>query len=210
MPDHINLFQKFDIWPIILRIVYSPHHVDLAALSIGIVRGTCETLSPGRNQFCGQFLLTGSNYLGVLQSTFGVELQLKHVHAVGVYGWGSVCETIIGEWLVEISQNQNVLSPLPSLIHGSNHSCWAHDILLQAECILTGVPSAPVSSSLPGKTKANVSLEPVQGLPWQLPVQAVPAAAIAPVSACAVLTLNTKKSPWRNIWVPQSQMIEID
>ena len=36
----------------------------------------------------------------------GVELQLKHVHAVGVYGWGSVCETIIGEWLVEISQNQ--------------------------------------------------------------------------------------------------------
>lgn len=36
----------------------------------------------------------------------GVELQLKHVHAVGVYGWGSVCESIIGEWLEDISQNQ--------------------------------------------------------------------------------------------------------
>ena len=33
--DHINLFQKFEIWPIILRVDYSPHHVDLAALSSG-------------------------------------------------------------------------------------------------------------------------------------------------------------------------------
>lgn len=40
----------------------------------------------------------------------GIELQLKHVHAVGIYGWGSVCETIIGEWLEDISQNQ-VLTP---------------------------------------------------------------------------------------------------
>lgn len=36
----------------------------------------------------------------------GVELQLKHVHAVGVYGWGNVCEATIGEWLEDISQNQ--------------------------------------------------------------------------------------------------------
>lgn len=36
----------------------------------------------------------------------GVELELKHVHAVGLYGWGSVCETIMGEWLEDISQNQ--------------------------------------------------------------------------------------------------------
>lgn len=33
--DHINLFQKFEIWPIILRVDYSPHRVDLAALSSG-------------------------------------------------------------------------------------------------------------------------------------------------------------------------------
>ena len=36
----------------------------------------------------------------------GIELNLKHIHAVGVYGWSSVCETIIGEWLEDISQNQ--------------------------------------------------------------------------------------------------------
>ncbi|GJX28133.1 autophagy-related protein 2 isoform X1 [Tanacetum coccineum] len=36
----------------------------------------------------------------------GVELKLKHVQAVGVYGWSSVCETIFDEWLEDISQNQ--------------------------------------------------------------------------------------------------------
>lgn len=36
----------------------------------------------------------------------GVELHLKHVQGVGLYGWSSVCETILGEWLEDISQNQ--------------------------------------------------------------------------------------------------------
>lgn len=36
----------------------------------------------------------------------GVDLQLKHVQGVGLYGWSSVCETILGEWLEDISQNQ--------------------------------------------------------------------------------------------------------
>lgn len=36
----------------------------------------------------------------------GVELHLKHVEGVGLYGWSSVCETILGEWLEDISQNQ--------------------------------------------------------------------------------------------------------
>ncbi|KAJ6936770.1 hypothetical protein NC652_011455 [Populus alba x Populus x berolinensis] len=178
----LPFFQKFDIWPIILRIDYSPHHVDLAALSSGKYVELVN-LVPWK----------------------GVELQLKHVHAVGVYGWGSVCETIIGDWLVEISQNQihKILQGLPTIRSfvavgssaaklvslpvesyrkdhkiimgmqrgtfaflkrisleavglGVHLAAGAHDILLQAECILTGVPSAPVSSSLPGKTKANV------------------------------------------------------
>jgi hypothetical protein len=30
-----NLFQKFDIWPVLVRVDYSPCHVDLAALSGG-------------------------------------------------------------------------------------------------------------------------------------------------------------------------------
>lgn len=36
----------------------------------------------------------------------GIELQLKHVHAAGMYGWGNVGETVLGEWLEDISQNQ--------------------------------------------------------------------------------------------------------
>lgn len=45
----------------------------------------------------------------MLQFMQGVELQLKHVHAAGIYGWGNVCETIAGEWLEDISQNQVVI-----------------------------------------------------------------------------------------------------
>ncbi|KAA8536012.1 hypothetical protein F0562_028490 [Nyssa sinensis] len=49
--------------------------------------------------------------------TSGVELQLKHVHAFGVYGWSSVCETIVGVWLEDISQNQihKLLQGLPPI-----------------------------------------------------------------------------------------------
>ncbi|XVE49181.1 hypothetical protein DITRI_Ditri01bG0061700 [Diplodiscus trichospermus] len=87
-------FQKFDIWPILVRVDYSPRHVDLAALR-------------------------GGKYVELVNMVpwKGVELELKHVHAVGVYGWGSVCETIIGEWLEDISQNQihKVLSGLPTI-----------------------------------------------------------------------------------------------
>lgn len=36
----------------------------------------------------------------------GVELKLTRVHGVGIYGWGSVGEMAIGEWLEDISQNQ--------------------------------------------------------------------------------------------------------
>ena len=33
-------------------------------------------------------------------------MQLKHTSAVGIYGWGSVCETVAGQWLEDITQNQ--------------------------------------------------------------------------------------------------------
>ncbi|KAJ6403537.1 hypothetical protein OIU84_015448 [Salix udensis] len=245
----LPFFQKFDIWPIILRVDYSPHHVDLAALSNGKYVELVN-LVPWK----------------------GVELHLKHVHSVGVYGWGSVCETVIGEWLVEISQNQihKILQGLPTIRSlvavgssaaklvslpvesyrkdhkiikgmqrgtiaflksisleavglGVHLAAGAHDILLQAEYILTGARSAPESWSLQGKTKANVRcnqpkdaqqgiehayeslsdglgksasalvrtpLKKFQcgasaGSALATAVQAVPAAAIAPVSACA-------------------------
>lgn len=51
----------------------------------------------------GDRLIRAAICLFLLQ---GVELRLKHVHAVGVYGWDSVCETIFGEWMEDISQNQ--------------------------------------------------------------------------------------------------------
>ncbi|XP_050212203.1 autophagy-related protein 2 [Mercurialis annua] len=87
-------FQKFDVQPVILRVDYSPRRVDLAALG-------------------------GGNYVELVNLVpwKGVELELKHVHAAGVYGWASVCETIIGEWLEDISQNQihKVLQGLPTI-----------------------------------------------------------------------------------------------
>ncbi|KAF2294790.1 hypothetical protein GH714_018105 [Hevea brasiliensis] len=169
-------FQKFDVWPTVLRVDYSPYRIDLAALGSGKYVELVN-LVPWK----------------------GVELKLKHVHAVGVYGWGNVCETTIGEWLEDISQNQmhKVLQGLPTIRSlvavgagasklvslpvesyrkdqrvlkgmqrgtiaflrsisleavglGVHLAAGAHDMLLQAEYILTRIP--PVK----GKTKPNV------------------------------------------------------
>ncbi|XP_065870946.1 autophagy-related protein 2 isoform X2 [Euphorbia lathyris] len=174
-------FQMFDVSPIVIRIDYSPRHVDLAALG-------------------------GGKYVELVNVVpwKGVELQLKHVHAVGVYGWGTVCETIVGEWLEDISQNQihKVLQGLPTIRSlvavgssaaklislpvesyrkdqrvlrgmqrgtiaflrsisleavglGVHLAAGAHDILVQAECILTRIPR-PVTRPAKGNTKRNV------------------------------------------------------
>ncbi|XP_031482681.1 autophagy-related protein 2 isoform X1 [Nymphaea colorata] len=79
----LPFFQKCDIYPSILRVDYIPQHVDLAALG-------------------------GGNYVELLNLVpwKGIELRLKYVHAAGIYGWNSVCETVIGEWLEDISHNQ--------------------------------------------------------------------------------------------------------
>jgi hypothetical protein len=34
-----------------------------------------------------------------------IDLKLKHVSAMGVYGWNSICETVVAEWLEDISKN---------------------------------------------------------------------------------------------------------
>lgn len=63
--------------------------------------------------------LRGGNYVEFVNLVpwKGVELRLKHVHAVGVYGWDSVCEKIFGEWMEDISQNQvhKLLRGLPPI-----------------------------------------------------------------------------------------------
>ncbi|XVF67592.1 hypothetical protein PTKIN_Ptkin10aG0133500 [Pterospermum kingtungense] len=173
-------FQKFDIWPILIRVDYSPRRVDLAALRDG-------------------------KYVELVNIVpwKGVELELKHVHAVGVYGWGSVCETIIGEWLEDISQNQihkvlHGLPPVRSLVAvgaaagklvssplesyrkdqrvlkgmqrgtiaflrsisletvalGVHLAAGTRDFLLHAEYMFTTIP--PVSQPLHGKKKTNM------------------------------------------------------
>ncbi|XP_028070752.1 autophagy-related protein 2 isoform X1 [Camellia sinensis] len=174
-------FQKFDMWPVLVRVDYIPCGVDLAALR-------------------------GGKYVELVNLVpwKGVELQLKHVHAVGVYGWSSVCETIIGEWLEDISQNQihkllRGLPPIRSLVAvgsgatklvslpvdsyrkdhrllkgmqrgtiaflksisieavglGVHLAAGAHEILLQAEYILTSIPPS-VQWPVQSRTKTNV------------------------------------------------------
>nr|GEV27007.1 autophagy-related protein 2 [Tanacetum cinerariifolium] len=87
-------FQKFSISPVLFRVDYIPSGVDLVALGHG-------------------------KYVELVNlfQWKGVELKLKHVQAVGVYGWSSVCETIFGEWLEDISQNQihKLLKGLPPI-----------------------------------------------------------------------------------------------
>lgn len=41
----------------------------------------------------------------------GIDLKLKHVSAMGVYGWNSICETVATEWLEDISKNQVLVFP---------------------------------------------------------------------------------------------------
>uniref|UniRef100_A0A1D1XDD5 Autophagy-related protein 2 n=1 Tax=Anthurium amnicola TaxID=1678845 RepID=A0A1D1XDD5_9ARAE len=79
----LPFFQKCDIYPSVVCVDYIPHHVDMAALR-------------------------GGNYAQLINLVpwKGIDIQLMPVHAVGVYGWGSVCETVVGEWLEDISQNQ--------------------------------------------------------------------------------------------------------
>ncbi|CAN4112202.1 unnamed protein product [Withania somnifera] len=174
-------FQKFDIWPVHLRVDYSPCRVDLAALR-------------------------GGKYVELVNLVpwKGVDLYLKHVQALGVYGWSGIFEIIIGEWLEDISQNQihkllEGLPPIRSLVAvgssaaklvslpvksykkdhkllkgmqrgtiaflrsisleaiglGVHLAAGAHEILLQAEYILTSVPP---SVTWPMQSGGNTSV----------------------------------------------------
>ncbi|MCD7449539.1 hypothetical protein HAX54_000379 [Datura stramonium] len=174
-------FQKFDIWPVHLRVDYSPCRVDLAALR-------------------------GGKYVELVNLVpwKGVDLHLKHVQALGVYGWSGICEIIIGEWLEDISQNQihkllKGLPPIRSLVAvgssaaklvslpvksykkdhkllkgmqrgtiaflrsisleaiglGVHLAAGAHEILLQAEYILTSIPP---SVTWPMQSGGNTSV----------------------------------------------------
>ncbi|CAA2991579.1 autophagy-related 2 [Olea europaea subsp. europaea] len=189
----LTYFQKFDIQPVLIRVDYCPHHVDLAALR-------------------------GGKYVELVNLVpwKGIELQLKHVQAVGVYGWGSVCETIVGDWLEDISQSQvhkllKGLPPIRSLVAvgsgaaklvaapvksyrkdrrllkgmqrgtiaflrsisleaiglGVHLAAGAHDVLLQAEYILTSSPPSvpwPVENRMTTNVRSNQPNDARQGI----------------------------------------------
>lgn len=189
----LPFFQKFDIWPVLIRVDYIPSHVDLAALRSGKYVELVNLL-PWK----------------------GVELQLKHVHSLGVYGWSSVGETVLGEWLEDISQNQvrkllKGLPPIRSLVAvgsgatklvtlpvknyrkdrrllkgvqrgtiaflrsisleaiglGVHLAAGAHDILRQAEYILTTIPpsvSCPLQSRAITSVRSNQPKDARQGI----------------------------------------------
>ncbi|GAB2210245.1 hypothetical protein Drorol1_Dr00015507 [Drosera rotundifolia] len=90
----LPFFQKFDMWPVTIRVDYQPTRVDLAALS-------------------------GGKYVELVNLVpwKGVELKLKHVQATGIYGWQGISEIIVGEWLEDISHNQihKLLKGLPTI-----------------------------------------------------------------------------------------------
>ncbi|XP_038972268.1 autophagy-related protein 2-like isoform X2 [Phoenix dactylifera] len=93
----LPFFQKCVVRPLVVRVDYIPRHFDPAALRRG-------------------------NYAELLNLVAwkGIDLHLKHVCAVGVYGWNSICEMVLGEWLEDISHNQvhkllKGLAPIRSL-----------------------------------------------------------------------------------------------
>ncbi|XP_010909747.1 autophagy-related protein 2 isoform X2 [Elaeis guineensis] len=93
----LPFFQKCVVRPFVVRVDYIPRHFDPAALRKG-------------------------NYAELLNLVAwkGIDLHLKRVCAVGVYGWSSICETVLGEWLEDISHNQvhkllKGLAPIRSL-----------------------------------------------------------------------------------------------
>jgi autophagy-related protein 2 len=46
----------------------------------------------------------------------GIDLKLKHVSAMGVYGWSSIGDTVAAEWLEDISKNQVLISPCAPVV----------------------------------------------------------------------------------------------
>ncbi|CAD6339594.1 unnamed protein product [Miscanthus lutarioriparius] len=90
----LPFFQKFDVKPLVLHINYIPRQFDPIALGKG-------------------------NYAELLNILpwKGIDLKLKHVSAMGVYGWNSIGDTVAAEWLEDISKNQvhKLLKGLPPI-----------------------------------------------------------------------------------------------
>ncbi|XP_042376736.1 autophagy-related protein 2-like isoform X2 [Zingiber officinale] len=90
----LPFFQKCVVKPLIVCVDYIPRHFDPASLRRG-------------------------NYAELLNLVpwKGIDLKLKQVCAIGVYGWNNIFETVIGEWLEDIANNQvrELLKGLPPM-----------------------------------------------------------------------------------------------
>jgi autophagy-related protein 2 len=99
----LPFFQKFDVKPLVLHINYIPRHFDPVALSKG-------------------------NYAELLNifPWKGIDLKLKQVSAMGVYGFNNICEIVAAEWLEDISKNQVLIFPHISYIYIKDACCCVH------------------------------------------------------------------------------------
>ena len=77
--------------------------------AVSSLMGICISTDNPDNAFCVQ----------------GIDLKLKNVSAMGVYGWNSICETVAAEWLEDISKNQ-VLISLCTILHLGMAFCCIH------------------------------------------------------------------------------------
>ncbi|KAJ0983472.1 hypothetical protein J5N97_011727 [Dioscorea zingiberensis] len=124
----LPFFQKCDVRPVVVRVDYIPRRVDLAALR-------------------------GGNYAELLNLVpwKGIDLQLKHVCAVGVYGWNSICRNsrwaMVGRYFSQSGARAFIRSiSLEAVGLGVHLAAGAHEVLLQTEYILTSIPPSMPSS----------------------------------------------------------------
>ncbi|KAA8536190.1 hypothetical protein F0562_028668 [Nyssa sinensis] len=160
-------FQKFDIWPVLVRIDYSPRHVDLAALR-------------------------GGKYVELVNLVpwKGVELQLKHnqIHKLlqglppirSLVAVGSGAGKLVSLPVKNYRKDHRLLKgvqrgtiaflrsiSLEAVGLGVHLAAGAHDILLQAEYILTSIPPSvpwPVQSRMRSNIRSNQPKDARQGM----------------------------------------------
>lgn len=114
-----------------------------------------QTIVP-RKFYCRQWILW--LYLQ------GIDLQLKHVCATGIYGWSNICETVVGEWLEDIAHNQVFIFLFQLFLLKNSYDYKIsnlhsnYNVFLQIRNLLKGLPPIKSLSAVSSGTKKLVSL----------------------------------------------------
>lgn len=115
--------------PLVLHINYIPRHFDPVALSKG---NYAELLNifPWKVIHCSElYIIASRTFVGNPHTKFavqGIDLKLKQVSAMGVYGFNNICEIVAAEWLEDISKNQVLIFPHISYIYIKDACCCVH------------------------------------------------------------------------------------